>query len=442
MQPALFFTIPLLACLQLSAQNTTKTALADRLDDGSDQWLMQAFAAQRADLISQDACAFRYEGAAPLSERSCESWVKTKAMCDLLFPLIKAKTSAREMDGNYAFLALLASGLNMHATETPGRAGIWQLTFPVAIKYGLTINDVLDERLAPDRATDAALDYLQSLEARFPRQPDRVRLAFLTSVPYVERFGDQLPQEDRELLAQIDALQTWYRGCPRKGFLLDVIAILNAHENVGFEQVVSFQTLHEALKVPLSTLEGANPAFVGTRVPGRYRDMPFILPTEAVTRMEALGDSLYSWEARKQAEEARRKAEAAKKRQPPAGSAVTYTVRSGDVLGKIAERHGVRVSEIKAWNNLRSDRINVGQKLVLYPGGKTAQTPKPKPQNPAPKPTQNTTTGSTYTVKSGDSLWRIARQFPGVSAEDIQRHNGITTDIKPGQVLRIPKAGG
>ena len=67
MQPALFFTIPLLACLQLRAQSPTEKALVDRLDAGADQWLMQAFAAQRADLISQDACTFRYDGAAALS---------------------------------------------------------------------------------------------------------------------------------------------------------------------------------------------------------------------------------------------------------------------------------------------------------------------------------------------------------------------------------------
>ena len=61
-------------------------------------------------------------------------------------------------------------------------------------------------------------DYLQWLETRFPRQPDRVRLAFLTSVPYVERFGDQLPQEDRELLAQIDALQSGTGAVRAKDF--------------------------------------------------------------------------------------------------------------------------------------------------------------------------------------------------------------------------------
>ena len=45
---------------------------------------------------------------------------------------------------------------------------------------------------------------------------------------------------------------------------------------------------------------------------------------------------------------------------------VYYKVRSGDVLGSIANRYGVRVSDIQEWNNLRGTRINVGQKLIIY----------------------------------------------------------------------------
>jgi membrane-bound lytic murein transglycosylase D len=43
-----------------------------------------------------------------------------------------------------------------------------------------------------------------------------------------------------------------------------------------------------------------------------------------------------------------------------------YKVKSGDTLGHIAERNGVGVSEIKKWNSLKSDALNIGQKLVLY----------------------------------------------------------------------------
>ena len=59
------------------------------------------------------------------------------------------------------------------------------------------------------------------------------------------------------------------------------------------------------------------------------------------------------------------------------------------------------------------------------------------PATPSDSPVQ---TASTYTVKSGDSLWLIAKKFPGVSAEDIMAHNKVDANISPGQVLNIPKA--
>ena len=52
------------------------------------------------------------------------------------------------------------------------------------------------------------------------------------------------------------------------------------------------------------------------------------------------------------------------------GERIIYKVRNGDVLGKIAMRYHCKVSQIKRWNNLKSDRIRVGQKLVIYRGGR------------------------------------------------------------------------
>ena len=43
-----------------------------------------------------------------------------------------------------------------------------------------------------------------------------------------------------------------------------------------------------------------------------------------------------------------------------------YRVKSGDVLGTIASKHGVRVSQLKAWNDLNSSMIRVGQKLIIH----------------------------------------------------------------------------
>ena len=121
------------------------------------------------------------------------------------------------------------------------------------------------------------------------------------------------------------------------------------------------------------------------------------------------------------------------------------------------------VSQIKRWNNLSSNNIRVGQRLVIYRGGKgpstsssnksnakaqqsgTAQK-QPSQAQPAKGSTsqgsqQQPASGSytVYTVKSGDSLYTIAKNYPGVSAQDIMNFNGIGSSIKPGMKIKIPK---
>jgi membrane-bound lytic murein transglycosylase D len=113
------------------------------------------------------------------------------------------------------------------------------------------------------------------------------------------------------------------------------------------------------------------------------------------------------------------------------GNKITYTVKSGDVLGRIAEKHGVTLANLKSWNGLTSNNIQIGQKLVIYTKGSA----------PASTGSSQTAKGeSTYTVKSGDSFYSIAKNYPGVSAQNIMDHNGMkSSDLKPGMKLKIPQ---
>ncbi|EJX01146.1 membrane-bound lytic murein transglycosylase [gut metagenome] len=130
-----------------------------------------------------------------------------------------------------------------------------------------------------------------------------------------------------------------------------------------------------------------------------------------------------------------------------------HRVRSGEVLGRIAMKYRVSVSQIKRWNGLKSDNIRVGQKLIVYRGGKapvTASSGQPAKQTTVAKAPQvskpggeiQKTSGTNYTVyvvKSGESLYSIAKKFPGVSAQNIMDFNGIGSNIRPGMKIRIPK---
>ena len=96
-----------------------------------------------------------------------------------------------------------------------------------------------------------------------------------------------------------------------------------------------------------------------------------------------------------------------------------YVVKKGDSLWKIANNYGISVSELKSANNLTSNLLSVGQKLVI-PGSNSGGT------------------SVTYVVKSGDSLWKIANNY-GITVDKLKSANNLTSNLlSVGQKLSIP----
>ena len=136
---------------------------------------------------------------------------------------------------------------------------------------------------------------------------------------------------------------------------------------------------------------------------------------------------------------------------------ITHVVASGENIYTIANRYGVTPKDIRKWNGLGSNRVAKGRRLrlhvdnggVAFASAKTKKTEKDGAvkagQKATPVVTKSNQTARvsgkslTYKVQSGDSLYSIAKKYPGVSTDDLQRANGLTSaDIRPGQVLKIP----
>ena len=108
---------------------------------------------------------------------------------------------------------------------------------------------------------------------------------------------------------------------------------------------------------------------------------------------------------------------------------ITYVVKNGDTIGKIAENHSVSTQSIRDWNNISGNKIKIGQKLAIYSGnsGNTS----------APKNSKSTGNSIIHKVKEGESLWTIARHYD-IHIKDIMEWNNLASDkIRPGIDLKI-----
>lgn len=109
-------------------------------------------------------------------------------------------------------------------------------------------------------------------------------------------------------------------------------------------------------------------------------------------------------------------------------SSSTHTVKSGENLGLIAKKYKCTVTDLKEWNGIQGSVIKPGQKLRVY--------------QPAEETAQNTVTEGKFlihTVRNGDTLWDIAREYDGVTVDQIKSLNHLNnaSRIKPGQKLKI-----
>lgn len=126
--------------------------------------------------------------------------------------------------------------------------------------------------------------------------------------------------------------------------------------------------------------------------------------------------------------------------------AVRHTVAAGETLYSISRRYGVTIAEIQQWNSLEGTLLSAGQELIIYTGNTPAPERIPAPEQQTPRENEiparsivsaPTSANTWYTVRSGDTLTRIAREH-NMSTEELRRLNSIQGDlISVGQRLIV-----
>lgn len=115
---------------------------------------------------------------------------------------------------------------------------------------------------------------------------------------------------------------------------------------------------------------------------------------------------------------------------------IEYTIQKGDNLSTISKKFGTPITDLKEWNHLSDNNISLGKTLIVAKNEVAINTSKATASSF--KKGKTDADLHDYFVKKGDSLFSIAKKYPGVTVSDIKKWNDINAeDIKPGMKLKI-----
>jgi membrane-bound lytic murein transglycosylase D len=390
------------------------------------------------------------------------------------------------------YLSVIESALNPRAVSRVGAVGAWQFMYTTGKHYGLTINSLVDERLDPIAATHAAARFLVDLYgiyndwtlalAAYNCGPGNVNKAIRRSGGKRD-FWDIyyfLPRETRGYVPAFIAATYAMNYYDEHLITSAPLTLPRVTDTIMVHEALHLKQVAEVLDIPVDLLRDINPQYRVDIVPGTAdQGYAIKIPQEQVAAFIDLQDRIFAYKDSVFFDPGKlvatpQHSSSSYRVDLPADKydKLNYTVKSGDNVGFIADWYDVRESDLRYWNNISRNLIRVGQKMVIYKprgtseryqslndmsfsekqvfAGRTVSSPS---TNAASVTGSGSASGSaaaregveyiTYRVKEGDSLWLIARKYPGVSETDISRLNNISdaSKIKPGQLLKIKPKG-
>ena len=364
---------------------------------------------------------------------------------NLYFPIFEKYLKAHGMPEELKYLAVVESGLKPQAMSRVGAAGLWQFMPSTGKVYGLKYDYFRDERMDPEKSTVAACKHLKTLYKTFGDWElaiaayncgrGNVRRAIRRS-GYKRNFWDiyrYLPRETRSYLPQFVAITYMFEYADEHNLVTRNRRNAIPADTLLFSQFVNLKSLSELTEVPIEDIRLMNPEIKYDALPGNYKGYSLRFPKAHAQVFREKRQKIMAVAGQKDKRKIMEKA----KRTPWSvygRDMIYHRVRRGDVLGRIALRYRVRLSDLRRWNNLRGNLIRVGQRLRIYSRSSKYLSKRRKSR----RTPQNIPYSKTHWVKRGDTLWSIAKLYKGLTVQKLKRLNGLVGNrIKPGQKLRI-----
>ena len=390
------------------------------------------------------------------SEKMPSTMGRILGLCEYYMPIFQETFDRYGLPEELMAMAIIESALNPLAVSRAGAKGMWQFMYQTAKMYGLHIDSFVDERLDPVKSADAAARYLRDAYgifgdwnlaiASYNCGAGNVNKAIRRSGS--RKFWDLWPFLPRETRgygpAFVGALYTihYYK---EHGIKPEPMQMPAHVDTFHINKMLHLKQVSELTGAPIDELKNLNPQYKHEIIPGHEREYILRLPYQYTNAFIDCEDSLYTHKADTYFNPATIK----RIKDGGDGERIIYRVQNGDYLGKIATKYRVSVNQIKRWNNLKSNNIRVGQRLIIYRGGKapatssssSASTSKPAATTAKPAAPVTSANGEyvTYTVQSGDSFYSISKNYPGISAQNIMDFNGLeSSKLRPGMKIKIP----
>ena len=289
-------------------------------------------------------------------------------------PLFEEQLQNQKIPLEIKYLPIIESRLDPFAVSKVGATGLWQFMFYTALENGLTMNSYVDERMDPFKSTQAAAAYLNKLYrihndwnlvlASYNAGPRTISRAKKKSGGYINYWNMRpfLPSETANYIPSFIATMYIFEYASEHGIYTykNEKPILST-EKITIKDKIAFEHISDFFDYPTDSISRLNPSYIHGIVPGKNKN-ELRLPTKLVDSFIMREEEFYTFA----------KSEFDKREKPlpdlySIDSKLVYKVKYGEFLGKIARKFGVKVSDIKRWNNLKNDNIRENQKLIIFP---------------------------------------------------------------------------
>ena len=310
------------------------------------------------------------------------------------FPLIERALRSKNIPLDMKYLAVAVSELEPSATNPAGATGVWMMMYNVSKMYKLKVNSFVDERKDPNKSSSASASHFRDLNSIYKQWPLSIAAYGCSPVMLnkcIRMAGNSLyfwdvypfiPEASKDLYPKFIAavyILNFYREHGIKPVYPDLYI---ETDSVLVNKWLSFQQISTTIDIPIDQLRKLNPVFKKDIIPynldgywvrlpknkGRQFDLlkdsvynPLPKPTEfaPVAIQQAPSDSSVTTEIKTEKEFKQQDKIFDKKR-------ISYTIKKGDIINDVADWFDVNTKEIKSWNKLKSEKLKMGQKLVIW----------------------------------------------------------------------------